>query len=319
MKVLRGFDSLDPARFTQPVATIGVFDGMHLGHRAVIDSTRDLARGFEGESVAVTFEIHPRLILTGKTPAPITSVSHRLVLMERYGLDHTVLLPFNDQVRNMSAEEFADRVFLRGLAVKGIVLGFDSRFGKDRQGDLGFVTEWAEEKGIVVRSAPPVLKDGRPISSSVIRDAIARGKHELAQAMLGRPVAVYGRVVPGSGRGRDIGFGTANLDLEGELSPPEGVYAAWARRGGRWMPALVNIGRRPTFDANGGTVTVEVHIPGLSEDLYGEEIEVQFIRRIRGERRFKGAEELVAQIGRDRDELFRLVEEVRRPPAPPAG
>lgn len=313
MRIFRGFDSLDPGEFENPVATIGVFDGMHLGHRAVIDSTRDLARCFSGESVAVTFTIHPRLVLTGKAPAPITSVAHRLVLMERYGLDKAVVLPFDETVRSMSADDFADRVFREGIGARGLVLGFDSRFGKNRQGDLEFVREWAKDKGIRVRSAPPVLKEGRPISSSAIRAAIAQGQHDLAQSMLGRPVAVYGLVRRGKGRGRKIGFATANLDLFGELCPPSGVYAGWARRQGRWQPALVNIGGRPTFDGENAEVSVEVHIPGIEEDLYGEEIEVQFIRRLRDERRFPGIDELVAQIRKDRDELFRVVEEVHRP------
>lgn len=313
MKVHRGFESLEPSKFVHPVATIGVFDGMHIGHRVVMDSTNDLARQFEGESVGVTFEIHPQTLVGGGAPAMITSVPHRLVLMERYGLDHAVLLPFNEEVREMSAEAFADRVFVDGIGVRGLVLGFDSRFGKDRKGDVAFVTAWAEGKGIVVRSAPPVLEDGKPISSTVIREAIRDGRHDLAQSLLGRPVAVYGTVVHGSGRGREIGFGTANLDLGGELCPPIGVYATWARLRGRWYPALTNVGRRPTFEGEEGEVVVEVHIPDVAEDLHGEELEVQFIRRIRDEMRFPDAEALVAQIRKDRDTLLEIVEEVKGP------
>ncbi len=310
MKVHRGFEALAPDRFRRPVATIGVFDGCHLGHRAVIDTTRDLAREFEGESVIVTFDTHPRLVVRGRAPRAITSVAHRLVLLERSGLDHAVVLPFSDEIMDMTADEFATRVFMRGMGAVGIVLGFDSRFGKDRQGDVEFVRAWAKDRDIVVRSAPPVLIEGRPISSSVIRDAIAAGEHDQAQALLGRPVAVYGRVVPGSGRGREIGFGTANIDLAGELSPPNGVYAAFARFKGRWKPALVNIGIRPTFEAEGAEVMVEVHVPGVAEKLYGEEMEVQFVQRIRDEQRFPDAAALVAQIERDCEELDRIVGEV---------
>ena len=313
MKVLRGFDSLTPGRFKRPVATIGVFDGMHLGHRAVIDCTRDLAREFDGDAVAVTFDIHPRAVVSGRAPRQITSVPHRLVLLERYGLDHTVLLPFDDTVREMSPDEFADRVFRNGIGVRGLVLGFDSRFGKDRKGDLDFVRAWAQEAEIVVRSAPPVLREGRPISSSVIRDAIARGEHEFAQAILGRPVAVFGRVERGKGRGTGLGFATANLDLMGELCPPIGVYATWARLEGRWWPALTNVGKRPTFEDAEAETTVEVHIPGVDRELYEEELEVQFIRRIRDERKFDGPDELVAQIEKDRDLLHRIVDEVKGP------
>ncbi len=310
MRVHRGFEALAPDHFRRPVATIGVFDGIHLGHRAVIDTTRDLARELDGESVIVTFDTHPRLVVRGRAPRAITSVAHRLVLLERSGLDHAVVLPFSDEIMAMTADEFATRVFEQGMGVVGIVLGFDSRFGKGREGDVDFVRAWGKERDIVVRSAPPVLIEGRPISSSVIRDAIAAGEHDQAQALLGRPVAVYGTVVPGSGRGREIGFGTANIDLAGELSPPKGVYAAFARFKGRWKPALVNIGSRPTFEEEGAEIMVEVHVPGVAEQLYDEEVEVQFVQRIRDEQRFPDAAALVAQIERDCEELDRIVGEV---------
>ncbi len=317
MRVHRGFEALSPDLFRRPVATIGVFDGIHLGHRAVIDQTRDLARELDGESVVVTFGTHPRQVVRGRAPRAITSVAHRLVLLERSGLDHAVVLPFSTQIMAMTAGDFATRVFVGGMGVVGIVLGFDSRFGKGRQGDYDFVKGWAGDRDIVVRAAPPVLIEGRPISSSVIRDLIAAGEHDQAQALLGRPVAVYGRVVPGSGRGREIGFGTANIDLAGELSPPTGVYAAWARFKGRWKPALVNIGRRPTFEEEGADVTVEVHVPGVHEKLYGEEMEVQFVQRIRDEVRFPDAAALIARIERDCEELRRIVVEVSdAPPLP---
>jgi riboflavin kinase/FMN adenylyltransferase len=309
MKVLTGFESLDPTLFRNPVATIGIFDGMHLGHRAVIDAVRDLARELSGESVAVTFESHPRLVLSGEAPAPITSVPHRLVLLERYGIDRTVLLPFDERVRDTPAGEFCDRVFRDGIGVRGIVLGFDSRFGRGREGDLAFVREWAKDKDVVVRSAPPVLIGGQRISSSAIRKAILAGQHDLAQSMLGRPVAVYGTIVRGDGRGRGLGFPTANVDLGGELCPPDGVYAAWARLAENWMPALVNVGRRPTFTGGEGEVRVEVHVPGLEGDLYGERMEVRFIRSIRGERKFADAAELKARIELDRAELARIIAE----------
>ncbi|MHC4472249.1 MAG: riboflavin kinase, partial [Planctomycetota bacterium] len=256
---------------------------------------------------------HPRLVVKGHAPRIISSVPHRLVLLERAGIDCTALLPFDDAIRDMGAGDFADRVFVQGIGAKGVVLGFDSRFGKDRKGDLEFLRAWAAGKDVVVRSAPPVLREGRPISSSVIRDAIERGEHDFAQSMLGRPVAVFGKVVPGSGRGRDIGFATANLDLEGELCPPRGVYAAWARLMGRWHHALVNIGGRPTFERDEGETIVEVHVPGVGRTLYGEEMEVQFIRRIRDEKRFPDAEALAAQIRMDAEELDRIVAEVRSP------
>jgi riboflavin kinase/FMN adenylyltransferase len=316
MKVHRGIDALNPELFRAPVATIGVFDGIHLGHRAVFEATRELAREVDGESVVVTFDNHPRGVVSGKVPRMLTSVPHRLVLLRRLGMDHAVLLPFDEELRETPAEVFADRVFAEGIGVRGIVLGFDSRFGKDRAGDEALLKTWSEGKDVRIRSAPPVLVDGRPISSSVIRAAIAEGEYDRAQAMLGRPVAVYGEVVPGSGRGADLGFATANLDVGGELCPPNGVYAAWSCCMGRWHPSLVNIGTRPTFDGEDAPVHVEVHIPGVESELYGLEIEVQFIRFLRDEMKFADADALIAQIRKDREELDRIVADVHAPPEP---
>jgi len=314
MKVHRGFESLSPELFTNPVATIGVFDGIHQGHRAVFEATRDLARELDGESVVVTFDNHPRGVVNGRAPSMLTSVSHRLVLLQRMGLDHTVVLPFTRELMATPARDFADRVFREGIGVRGIVLGFDSRFGKNREGDETLLREWAAGKDIRIRSAPPVLVDGRPISSSVIRAAISEGAHDRAQAMLGRPVAVYGIVVPGSGRGADLGFATANLDVAGELCPPIGVYAAWACCVGRWHPALVNIGTRPTFEGKDAPILVEVHIPGVSGELYGLEIEVQFIRWLRDEQRFPSVDALIARLKEDRAALDRIVADMHAPP-----
>jgi len=314
MKVHRGFEALSPGHFKNPVATIGVFDGIHQGHRAVFEATRDLARELDGESVVVTFDNHPRGVVAGRAPAMLTSVTHRLILLQRIGLDHAVVLPFTKELMATPAREFADRVFRDGIGVKGIVLGFDSRFGKNREGDEELLREWVAGKDIRIRSAPPVLVDGRPISSSVIRAAIAEGDHDRAQAMLGRPVAVYGTVVPGSGRGADLGFATANLDVAHELCPPNGVYAAWACCVGRWHPALVNIGTRPTFEGTDAPVLVEVHIPGVEGELYGLEVEVQFIRRLRDEKRFENADALIARLNEDRAELDRIVADMHAPP-----
>lgn len=314
MKIHRGIDGLSPEQFRNPVATIGVFDGIHQGHRAVFEATRDLAREVDGESVVVTFDNHPRAVVQGRAPRMLTTVPHRLVLLERVGLDHTVVLPFTKELMATPAREFADRVFRDAIGVKGVVLGFDSRFGKGREGDETLLRDWAAGQDIRIRSAPPVLVSGRPISSSVIRAAIADGDHDRAQAMLGRPVAVYGTVVPGSGRGADLGFATANVDVAGELCPPNGVYAAWACCVGRWHPALVNIGTRPTFEDEDAPVLVEVHIPGVEGELYGLEVEVQFIRRLRDERRFPDVDALIAQLTEDRAELDRIVADMHAPP-----
>lgn len=301
MRVVHGTDALDPASFRAPVVTLGVFDGVHRGHRRVLSRARELTRPAGGEVVVVTFHQHPRAVTVGVAPPLITSLDHRLVLLSREGVDATVVLHFDAALREMPAERFVEEILVARIGARALVLGHDSHFGKDRRGDAALARRLLEPRGVPVECIDAVrLPDGRVVSSSSIREAVAKDDIAAAEELLGRPPALYGTVVKGDGRGRALGWPTANLDLGGELRPPRGVYGGAVDLGGRAWPVVVNIGGRPTFHPEGTAAdTVEVHVIGWSGDLYGHPLEVRLLGRIRDERRFSGADELKAQIARD--------------------
>lgn len=303
MRVLRGLSELSADRFRAPVVTIGVFDGVHRGHRALLARAREMSARANGELVVITFDRHPREITTGNAPPLITSLPHRLVLLGREGVDTTIVLAFDEQLREMSAEDFVEDILVRRLGVQAVVLGHDSHFGHNRRGDFAFVHGMLTPRGIPVeRTEAVTLTDGRIISSSTIREAVARTDIDAAARLLGRPPALYGTVVRGAGRGRELGFPTANLDLGHELRPVRGVYGGSVQLDGRVYAAAINIGGRPTFHPEGEAAdTVEVHLLDLpaGTDLYGRALEVVLLGRVRDEQRFASVEALREQVAAD--------------------
>ena len=306
MRVYEDPAALRPAEFTSPVVTVGVFDGLHAGHRELLSELRAWAARAAGESVVITFRAHPRAVLSRSGPTHITSLQHRLLLLEREGIDACILLDFTPELGRMSAEEFT-RVFLvERLEAKGLLMGFDSRIGRGGEGTPEMMVGTGERLGIEVRRFDAVELEGEVVSSTRIREHIIAGRLEMAGEMLGRAVTVLGTVVRGEGRGRSLGFPTANLDLHHEARPPAGVYAAEALLEEERMPALVSIGSRPTFHPGAGTEIIEVHIPGFEGDLYGRDMEVRFLAKIREQRDFPGAAELIERMKEDARELRRL-------------
>jgi riboflavin kinase/FMN adenylyltransferase len=309
--VVHGTDGVAPGRFRAPVVAIGVFDGVHRGHRQVLARAREIAAPLGGEVVVLTFDVHPRAVTIGVAPPLVTSLPHRLLLLEREGVDATIVLHFDEALRNLSAERFVDEILVARIGVRALVLGYDSHFGKDRRGDFELARRLLAPRGVPVERIEPVrLADGRIVSSSSIRECVARNAVAESEELMGRPPALYGPVVKGDGRGRLLGYPTANLDLAGELRPPRGVYGASVEIGGRAWPAVVNIGGRPTFHPEGDAAdTVEVHVIGFTGDLYGQALEVRIFGKLRDEQRFANADELKAQIARDVDAMQ---ERVRR-------
>jgi len=306
VKTYHGLDAVPAGAFQGGVCTIGVFDGVHRGHRQVLYELNAWARAAGGASCVVTFSRHPAEVLRGTALPMILGLKHRLQEFERLGVDACVVLEFAG-VKDLDPRAFLRDVLLARLGCRRLLLGFDSRIGKDRAGDATNLPAMGRELGVEVRVATRVADAaGRKIGSSAIRDAILRGDLGTAAEMLGRPVALSGRVVPGAGRGRGLGTATANLDVEGELLPPDGVYLVRVFRGDATAPGVANVGRRPTFGA-GGERGLEVHVPGWSGDLYGETLEVRLVRRVRGEVAFPDAAALRAQIARDLEELARAV------------
>ncbi len=280
------------------VCTLGVFDGVHRGHRRLLERLVRTARERDAAAVVLTFAVHPVVVVRNLTPRLITSLPHRLRLFEPLGVDVCAVLPFDDAVRALSAEAFARTVFVDRLSASGLVLGPDTRIGRDRQGDLDFLGRFCRTHGMTIEVVDPVEDDGGPVSSTRIRAAITDGDLERASRMLGRPFTLFGTVVRGDERGRKLGFRTANLDLHHEIRPPAGVYAIRARVDGARRDGVLNIGIRPTFGPD-GDLTVEAHLFDYDGDLYGRELEVEVVDRLREEMRFDSREELARQIERD--------------------
>ncbi|WKZ18479.1 MAG: bifunctional riboflavin kinase/FAD synthetase [Candidatus Jettenia sp. CY-1] len=293
-----------------PVVTLGMFDGVHRGHQKIIESVRHHASGKKGESVIITFDRHPKSLLENRPPSFITSLEHRLVLFERLGVDYTIILNFSPKLAQMTAKDFIHEILTGWLDAKCIVLGFNCRFGKDREGDITLARTLADTYNFEVYECPPVIYKGQIISSTAIRQAILEGALEKAEGMLGRPVSILGTVVKKSGRGRILGYPTANLNLHHEVRPPRGVYGTKVHYAGQDYPALTNIGLRPTFvkesfSDEDETLEIEVHILDFQGSLYGQDLEVQFLFKIRDEMPFETTEELKTQIERDKEMLLR--------------
>ncbi|MHC4663355.1 MAG: riboflavin biosynthesis protein RibF [Planctomycetota bacterium] len=301
MKIFHGLESVTPRSFLSPVLTIGVFDGVHRGHQAIIAELRAWAKGVGGESIVITFDRIPERVLTGQEPFQITSVQHRLLLFERYGVDAAIVLEFDEKLAGTTAEDFL-AMLAGSISPLGILMGFDSTYGRKRKGTAAFTRKHGEKHGIKVREVEPVVMEGGPVSSTRIREAVMSGELETAAMMLGRPVSIFGIVIEGDGRGRTLGYPTANIDPEHHVRLPNGVYGGETEFGGKTHPTLVNIGRRPTFETNGREL-IEAHLLDFKGNLYGQELLLRFFRRIRGEKAFSSAAELVKQIDRDKGEF----------------
>jgi riboflavin kinase/FMN adenylyltransferase len=308
VRCIEGFDALEPGAFHLPVCSVGVFDGVHRGHRQLLYELRVWAQAVGGEACVITFPRHPLEILKEIEVAPILTLENRLLELERHEVDAAVLLDFAS-IRGLGAEEFLKKVILERMGCSRLLLGFDSHVGKDRSGGPANLPSLGKKLGMEVRVASPVLdKEGRKIGSSSIRRAIAGGDLPAAANVLGRPVSLRGEVIPGARRGSRLGIATANLDVAGQVLPPDGVYLVRVFRGAETAPAVANLGVRPTFE-NGGARLLEVHVPGWSGEMYGEVLEVRLVRRLRDERQFESAAELRQQIAEDLKALKRAMAE----------
>jgi riboflavin kinase / FMN adenylyltransferase len=285
-----------------PVVTLGVFDGVHLGHQKVIKKTINLANKENGESIILTFDRHPKSFLSHKQQSCITSLEHRLVLFDQLGVDISIVLEFDKKIAEISAEDFITEIIHEWLGAKVVVLGFNCSFGKDRRGDASMVCNFAEKYGFEVVVCEPAVFEDEITSSTAIRKEIIQGDLQKAKGMLGRRVSVFGTVIKGFSRGMELGFPTANLNLHHEIKPPSGVYATKAFMDGREYNAITNIGTCPTFEKNtyDNEPLVEVHIIDFNESIYGKDLEVQFLYKLREEIKFENADELKRQLKRDK-------------------
>jgi riboflavin kinase/FMN adenylyltransferase len=282
-----------------PILALGTMDGVHLGHQEILRRVRERAAASGGTPGVLTFARHPlEIVRPDQAPPLITPLPVKLALLSRLGMAATVAIHFSPALASMEAEEFVRRVLMEGLRVAGVCVGYDFGFGKGRRGNADLLQALAPSCGFWLEVVPPVILDGRVVGSRMIRALLAEGRVEEAQGFLGRPFCLAGEVQPGAGRGRELGFATANVPLPEPTPLLDGVYAGRLLLRGVFRDAMLNLGRAPTF--GGGARRLEVHMPGWTAPLYGERVTAFFLRRLRDEQRFASPEALVAQLHRDR-------------------
>ncbi|PID90954.1 MAG: riboflavin biosynthesis protein RibF [Bacteroidetes bacterium] len=297
--------------FQGAMVTLGFFDGVHAGHKALISGLQGMAQGEGARSVALTMWPHPRIVL-GKEPGNfrlLTDLDYKLQLLEETGLDAVLILDFTLELAALGAWEFLERLY-EALRPKGILMGYDHRFGHGGEGDFPLLQRFGREKGIAVRQGDALRIGEREVSSTLVRRTICQGDMERAATLLGRDYGFPGVVVPGKQIGRTIGFPTANIEPSSgwQLLPSYGVYVGYAtgcRPGGEEevMHAIINVGTRPTVD-DSGIPSVEAYFPEFKGDLYGQEMMVYFTHKLRDELRFSSLESLREQIGRDLEDYY---------------
>jgi riboflavin kinase / FMN adenylyltransferase len=297
MRIVQGLESYPPDAPPAAVA-LGTFDGIHLAHRAILAAAVARARASGRRAVACTFEPHPVEVLhPGQAPAPISTLAERLELLAETGVDATVILDFTPELAAIEPEAFVKNVLLDRLHAHDVVVGYNHTFGRGARGNAQLLQELAGRLGFRAHVVPPLMLDGIPVSSSEIRAALRAGDVERAGRYLGRRYTIAGEIVQGAGRGRELGFPTANVKPDRGVLVASGVYACRVLIGGERHAAVVNIGMRPTFGE--ATLVVEAHLLDFSGSLYGRQVGLEFISRLRDERRFQGPEALREQIGRD--------------------
>jgi riboflavin kinase/FMN adenylyltransferase len=299
MIVHRGLDDLQP--LPNAVVTSGTFDGVHRGHQTILARLTEIAKGSNGQSVLTTYWPHPRTVVSNDSQdlKLLTTLDEKVALLDQAGVDHLVIIPFTRSFSQLSSEEFIQQVLIEKIGTKKLVIGYDHRFGRDRQGGFDYIQAHQREYGFDVEEIPRQDVEAVGVSSSKIRTALNEGNIHTANLFLGRQYNLTGTVVKGQQLGRTIGFPTANLQVDdpNKLVPANGVYAVDVHYGGQTFGGMLNIGFRPTVA--GTSQTIETYIFDFDKDIYGEHMTLRFREFLRPEQKFEGLPALVAQLNRD--------------------
>lgn len=301
MKIHHDINSFKGRR---PVVTIGTFDGVHRGHQKVINRVRDIAQEQGGESVIFTFHPHPRLVTSKENNGLrlLTTLEEKIILFEKSCIDHLIIFPFTKVFSELKYSEFVEKILIKRINLYCLVVGYDHRFGKDREGDFEYLQACAKDYNFKIEKVEPLLVDNAHVSSTKIRNALQDGLISKANRYLGYSYTMLGKVVEGMGLGREMGFPTANIESPdiNKLIPGRGVYAVEVILGNEKYQGMLNIGSRPTFNMNADNRTIEVHIFNFSGNLYNKQITLLFAEKIRDEKKFKTAGELAEQLKKDK-------------------
>lgn len=285
-----------------PIITIGTFDGVHLGHQAIFSKMKEEAKKTGGETIVITFSPHPRLVLYQDSVNLkfINTREKKIERLNQVGIDHLIIIPFTKEFARNSSEQFVTDYVVKYVHPAKVIIGYDHHFGKNREGNIQLLEKLKQKFGYEVEEVPPFYVDGVPVSSTHIRNLLHDGNVKEANRMLGYEYAITGKVVRGQRIGHKIGFPTANLEIPNEykLITANGVYVCRVLLGNRILKGMGNIGVRPTIDH--GDLTIEVHIFDFDEDIYDEKITIQFVDRLRDEKKFENLEALKAQLAKDK-------------------
>lgn len=302
---MRVYRQLDDFNANRPVVTIGTFDGVHTGHKKVISRLRELSTETGGDSVLFTFYPHPRQVLTPEEHnlRLINTLDEKIGLIQETGIDHLIIYPFSREFAALTYADFVEQILVGQMKTSCLVVGYDHKFGQGRKGNFEYLHQCASKFNFRIEKLDVLLVDEVNVSSTRIREALEEGNIALANKYLGYPYALHGRVVEGKKLGRTIGFPTANIEASdvNKLIPGYGVYAVRVQVAGKQYNGMLNIGTRPTFNNNADLRSIEVNIFDFNEDIYAQEINLQFIEKIRNEQKFPGKEELVRQLHSDKN------------------
>jgi riboflavin kinase/FMN adenylyltransferase len=308
MVIHDGYENLN---LNSPVATLGIFDGVHRGHMALIEFLVKQAREANGESVVITFSPHPRLVLepNNNNLAFLTTMEEKKILLEKAHIDHLIVIQFTKLFSSITACDFIRDILFDKVGTRHLIIGYNHHFGRRGEGDFNTIKQCSDEAGFIVEQVAGLTTEEGAISSSLIREALLKGRLDEANSWLGYPYSLSGSVIEGKKIGRTIGFPTANIkpDSQNKLIPCNGVYAVEVKLENEVFPGMLSIGSNPTVNNDMNFRSVEVHILNYGMDIYGKNISVIFRKRLREEKKFESLEQLTEQMELDKRETLRLL------------
>ena len=307
MKVYYNFENY---HVQKPVVTVGVFDGLHKGHIAILDRVKHSAQEVQGDTVIVTFWPHPRLVLNQDVSIKlINTIDEKLQLFKKFGVQHIVIIPFTEEFSKISSQQFIEDILVNKLKVNHLIIGFNHHFGKAREGNFELMNEYSKQFGFTLEKLDAQMVENEKVSSTLIRTSLNNGDIITANKYLGYDYMITGKVVEGKKIGRTIGFPTANIlvNQDYKLVPKTGVYAVEVEVSGKRYPGMLNVGYNPTIDPARTKLNIEAHLLNFSGDLYEMDITLLFKQRIRDEIKFEGLDQLKKQLNSDKAEVLKIL------------